>query len=151
MQAARAELAHMRSRCYGVVLVDLVKAFERVPHHLVAQAAHRRCYSSWILRLSLDAYRMASAVVIDGSCSRLVVATRGITAGSGFATEELCCLMLDVLDDIRSIALGAVRILYVDDATLEAAGSQRSVAATLRSATRVLADGVEAARLEVSS
>ena len=150
MQAARAELAHMRSRCYGVVLVDLVKAFERVPHHLVAQAAHRRCYSSWILRLSLDAYRMARAVVIDGSCSRLVVATRGITAGSGFATEELCCLMLDVLDDIRSIAPGAVRTLYVDDATLEAAGSQRSVAATLRSATRVLADGVEAAGLEVS-
>ena len=65
MQAARAEIAHMEARCYGVVLVDLVKAFERVPHARVAHAAARCGYPMWVLRLSLDAYRMDRTVVID--------------------------------------------------------------------------------------
>ena len=151
MQAARAEIAHMEARCYGVVLVDLVKAFERVPHARVAHAAARCGYPMWVLRLSLDAYRMDRTVVIDGTCSRTIVATQGITAGSGFASEELCCLMLDVMDEVVASAPQASLTLYVDDATAEASGSRRQVAATLARATAVLADGVAAVGLEVST
>ena len=40
-QAARAELAGTASACYGQVLLDLVKAFERVPHHVLLREAVR--------------------------------------------------------------------------------------------------------------
>ena len=93
---------------------------------------------------------MPRTVIVDGCCSELVTATRGITAGSGFATEELCCLMLDVLDDIGLVAPTATVSLYVDDATVEAEGTRSEVHCILRAATKALADGVAAADLEVS-
>ena len=85
MQAAKAEAAGQAGKQYGVILADLMKAFEKVPHHLVARAAERRGYPLWVLRLSLDTYRMGRTVVIDGVCSRVVLASQGVTAGSGFA------------------------------------------------------------------
>jgi len=84
MQAAKAEVAGMSRKCYGIILVDLVKAFEKVPHDKLAAAAARRGYPLWLLRLSLDTYRMSRVVVIDGACSRQITASQGITAGSGF-------------------------------------------------------------------
>ena len=66
MQAAKAEVASMSKRCYGVSMVDMVKAFERVPHAALADAAARRGYPLWVMRLSLDVYRMARTLVIDG-------------------------------------------------------------------------------------
>jgi len=44
MQAAKAEVAGMTKKCYGIVLVDLAKAFEKVPHDKLAAAAARRGY-----------------------------------------------------------------------------------------------------------
>ena len=46
MQAARAETAHMTRQSYGVLLVDLVKAFEKVPHHRVVEAARLHSIST---------------------------------------------------------------------------------------------------------
>ena len=59
--------------------------------------------------------------------------------------------MLDVMDEVAASAPQASLTLYVDDATAEASGSRRQVAATLARATAVLADGVAAAGLEVST
>ena len=78
MQAAKAEVAHMSDRCYGVVRVDLVKGFEKVPQDKLAAAATRRGYPLWLLRLSLDTYRMARVVVIDGACSRKKSQPKGL-------------------------------------------------------------------------
>ena len=59
-QAARAELAAtMKSSVgYAVALLDLVKAFERVPHHILVREAKKLGYPLWLLRLSLAAYRL---------------------------------------------------------------------------------------------
>ena len=150
MQAAKAEVAHMQKRCYGVVLVDLVKAFEAVPHHKVAEAASRRGYPPWVLRLSLDSYRMLRTVMVDGACSRTVLAAQGLTAGSGFATEELCVLMLDVMDELEIELPTAGLALYVDDGTVEVDGSQKFVAESLETAIQVLVKGVAQVGLELS-
>eukprot|EP00973_Karenia_brevis_P088943 12335966-Karenia_brevis.AAC.1 len=131
MQAARAEGAAVMHRSYGLSLLDLVKAFEKIPHHHVVRAARKHGYCLWTLRLSLDAYRAQRTLVVDGCCSRLVRAPCGITAGSGFATEELCCLLLDVCDDTYEV-FPYIRVsLYVDDLTLEAEGSARFVTSAL--------------------
>ena len=52
--------------------------------------------------------------------SRLVIATCGITAGSGHATVELRCLLIDVCDDATSLLPGLPLTVYVDDITVEA-------------------------------
>ena len=78
--------------------LDLVKAFEKVPHRHVVRAAIRHGYNLTVLRLSLAAYRLPRRIGIDNMYSRSVIATGGITAGSGFATTELRLLLLDVVD-----------------------------------------------------
>ena len=89
--AALAHLDHLQA------LLDLVKAFETVPHRILANAAAAKGYPAVILRLSLASYRLSRSVGIDGNYSRLIVACRGITAGAGFATSELRVLLLDVI------------------------------------------------------
>jgi hypothetical protein len=81
-------------------LIDLVKAFERVSHTGLRDAAVRWGYPLWALRLSIAAYRLNRRVSINGILSRVVVACRGITAGSTFATTELRLLLLTALDGL---------------------------------------------------
>ena len=69
----------------AMALLDLTKAFELVPHYVLIRAARALGYPLWLLRLSLAAYRMTRRIGVSGVYSRACHATRGITAGSGFA------------------------------------------------------------------
>ena len=65
---------------------------------------------------------------MDGSFSRTIRATRGITAGSGFATSELRLLLLDVLEDTHGAWGSTVRLtLYVDDLTISVRGAAKVI------------------------
>ena len=59
---------------------------------------------------------------MDGTFSRLIVATRGIIAGSVFATTELRLLMIDAVEHTCHRWPTLQITLYVDDATLDAEG-----------------------------
>ena len=59
-QAARAEHAVKCNLVYGIVLLDLVKAFERIRHAYLLRAAIQHAYPLWLLRLSLATYRLFS-------------------------------------------------------------------------------------------
>ena len=61
-------------------------------------------------------------ICIDGVCSRLVQASRGITAGAGMATSELRLFMLDLILSSTKLFSWVKHTLYVDDLTLEAVG-----------------------------
>ena len=105
------------------MLLDLVKAFETVPHHKLVAAAVSKGYSLVLLRLSLAAYRLSRSIGIDGVYSVCIQATRGITAGSGFATSELKLLLLDIILELqRRWAPMLNTKLFVDDLTLATLG-----------------------------
>ncbi|CAK0861050.1 unnamed protein product, partial [Prorocentrum cordatum] len=91
--AFAAEASATSARQHVAPLLDLAKAFERVPRHLVAAAAARLGFDLIILRLSLAAYRLARAIGVEGSFSCLLIATLGLAAGSGFAALELQMLL----------------------------------------------------------
>ena len=64
--AFAAEMAWLSKQEHLQALLDLVKAFETIPHDLVAKAAMEKGYNLVILRLSFAAYRLQRAVGIDG-------------------------------------------------------------------------------------
>ena len=119
MSSYRAEAAAKDGMHFTQSLLDLIKAFERLPHHLIVQAARRLGYCLTTLRLSLASYRLPRALGADGAYSRLVRATLGITAGAGFAAVELRILLHEVVTGtLRAWPLVTIS-LYVDDAALE--------------------------------
>jgi len=141
--AFKAENAALRKKDFAHSLLDLVKAFERVPHgHLVA-AARKHNYNLWLLRLSLKAYRLARVIAVDGVFSCIVVATCGITAGSCFATTELRLLLTDVLNETYRMWPTIDIALYVDDATLSALGFALDMAVVVAGATDTMVDLME--------
>ena len=136
--AALEHLDHVQS------LLDLVKAFETVPHAILAALAHDLGFPMALLRLSLAAYRLARSVGIDGAYSKLIVATRGITAGAGFATVELEVLLYDTMAHMHLTWAGVLVIkIYIDDITLAACGVPAKVIRTMVLALDYLVDQLE--------
>jgi len=146
-----AEASANSNRSYGQALLDLVKAFEKIPHHLLVAAAVKHGYSLILLRLSLAAYRCLRTLVDNKVCSRLILAVCGITAGSGTATTELRMLVLDVIDQSYVLFPTISLFVFVDDFTIEFAGNYFSVAWHLAKAIDFIVDFFQTRlKLEVS-
>ena len=121
--AFAAEAAALLRVDHAQALLDLVKAFEAIPHRLIVKAAIKKKYNLVVLRLSIAAYRLSRSIGIDGIYSRLITATRGITAGSVFATAELRVLLQGVVEAVQIHIGASLDIkLYVDDLTLSVTG-----------------------------
>ena len=145
----RAEAAALNDCCFAQSLLDLVKAFEKIPHHVLARLAVKFKFNLWLLRLSLASNRV---IGIDGSFSRPIQAVRGITAGSVFATTELRIIMIEAMDATTVIWKTVVISVYVDDCTLEAAGPGDQPTIVVAGATDTLVHFLEKdLELEVSA
>ena len=118
-QAARAELARASNESYVQILLDLVKAFERIPYRVLLREAKRLGYPLRLLRLAIATYRLARTVRVGEAMSDLVEAIRGIVAGSGTATTEMRVVMVDIVDAALTLFLEVVATLFVDDLALE--------------------------------
>ena len=71
-----------------------------------------------LLRLCLASYRIKRSIGIEGVYSNTVVATRGITAGSGTATTELKLLLLPLMRMLKQQwANSLIAKVYVGDLT----------------------------------
>ncbi len=100
--AARAEAAVGAGMAFGQVLVDMVKAFDHVPHWVLVQEARALHYPLHLLRLSLAAYTLPRVINIGGVFSRVILACRGLTAGPGLATTGLRALLIRALDRVTN-------------------------------------------------
>ena len=150
-QAARAELAlAIPGVEYGQALLDLVKAFDRVPHHILAREAAHLGYSLWVLRLALAAYRLGRVLRLDGAISSLVFALRGITAGSGLATTEMRILLMRIVDEACVLYPAVTPTLFVDDLSAEVAGTRRFILRYLIPFVLFVCDRMTNDHLEIS-
>jgi hypothetical protein len=151
LQAAVMENAALSRTAAAASLIDLTKAFERVSHVGLLAAAQRWDYPLWALRLSVAAYRLGRRVSVNSILSSVVVACRGITAGSSFATTELRLILLTALESLAHAYPALPLFIYVDDMFLAATGTPRHVCKVLTDATTHLVRALQAERLEVSA
>ena len=103
-------------------MLDLVKAFERIPHWLLLQEAKALGYPVWMLKLSVATYRLKRVLRIGTVVSNIVVALRGITAGSGFATTEMKLVMLRLVLRTGLAHPTVTPTLFVGDLSAETIG-----------------------------
>jgi hypothetical protein len=150
-QAARAELARvMEHVSYASMLLDLVKAFERAPHEWLVRQAVKYQYPLLILRLSIAAYKLGRTIVVDGVCTAIIWANRGITAGSVHATIELRVLLIQWLDETVAKFRLVTMSVYVDDTGIEAAGPALAVKRSVIGATKHFTKSLEHIGMEFS-
>jgi hypothetical protein len=103
------------------------------------------------MRLSLAAYCLTRVLEVDGCCSAMVFATRGLAAGSVLAVIELRVLLLEAGERMISIALYSRLSVYVDDATIETICLQRSIVEQHSKAVNCFAGHLESMRLPFSA
>ena len=99
--------------------MDLVKAFERVPYWLLVQEAIALAYPLWLLKLSIATYQLPRTLRVGTVYSELLVAVRGITAGSGLATTEMRLCMLRKVESALVLHRTVGPTLFVDDLLAE--------------------------------
>ena len=120
-----------------------------MPTYLLREAI-KHSYPLWLLRLSLDTYRLFRVVRIGTAISREVQACRGITAGSGFATSEMRLAMLTQSDDAHEAHPTVIPTAFVDDVACELAAREEALMKHLVGFVLMVCDALEAAGNEIS-
>ena len=126
-QAARGELAAATGKGYAQVLLDLVKAFERIPYRVLVREATGLHYPLRMIRLAIATYRLPRVIRVGTAYSDLVVAIRGIVAGSGLATTEMRIVMIDIVDAALVQHPTITPTLFVDDLSSEKEGDDEQI------------------------
>ena len=116
-QAMTAQLAatQMNEVEYASAYLDLVKAFDRVPLWLLIREAIALRYPLILLRLLVATYLLQRVLRIGKVVSYTLVAWRGITAGSGFATTEMRLILIRCIDAALILYPQVTPTLFVDD------------------------------------
>lgn len=114
-------MAAFDGKFFAQGLLDLVKAYERIPHWVLLWEALRHGYPVWLLELSIAVYRLRRVIRVDEAVSEVILAVQGIVAGSGAATTEMKLLMIDVIDKAFTVYPSIQPKVFVDDVSAEMA------------------------------
>lgn len=126
-----------------------MKAYERIPHHVLLREALRLGYPVLLLQLAVATYRLLSVIRVDDAMSAVIQAIQGIVAGSGSAATEMRLLMTDVIDSALKVFPTVTPTVFVDDVAAETDDVDKEVVVSnlvgfLRSVCcRLTADGLE--------
>ena len=150
-QAARGELAAAAGKKYAQVLLDLVKAFERIPYRVLRREADNLGYPLRLLKLAIATYKLPRVIRVGNAVSDLVWAVRGIVAGSGLATTEMRLVMIDIVDKALIVHPHVTPTLFVDDLSNERSGDRPTIAHELGGFTNIVIARIKADGMEVST
>ena len=107
-------------------------------------------YPLWMLRLSIATYQLPRTLRVGKVCSGLLVAIRGITAGSGLATTEMRLIMLRKVERALTLHRTVVPTLFVDDLSAECTGPDRVILSELVPFISTVAEDIEDDGMELS-
>jgi ribonuclease HI len=142
-QGLRAEAAAARGLDSAAVLVDLVKAFEMVRLELVWMAGLRLHFPPTVLRLTLESFAFARALVLSGAVADDVHTLSAILAGGSYATDALYMVLMGPCDELLLEHPRIGLCLFVDDLTIDTVGTVDEVAQVLPAAFRCCVSKLE--------
>ena len=93
---------------------------------------------------------MKRVVRIRKVVSGVVVAIRGMTAGSGFATTEMRLVMINLVEKALAAHPFVTPTLFVDDLAVEAAGPDQWIEEELGGFITIIAEAFKACQFELS-
>ena len=134
---------------YAQGLLDLVKAYTRIPHHVLLREVIRLGYPIWLLQLAVATYRLLRVIRVEDAISCVIQAIQGIVVGSGTATTEMRLIMTNVIDAAFKVFPTVTPTAFVDDVGAETADADEGTVISnltgfLRSVcSRLTADGLE--------
>ena len=128
---------------YAQALLDLVKAFDRIPLWLLVREAAALGYPLKTLRLSISVYTLERVIRIGGVVSKTILAWRGITAGSIFATTEMRVILIRVMDAATKAFPRVNPVLFVDELAAEMMGPPKHIVRQLGGFIRKIADFIK--------
>ena len=151
-QATRAELATTATFRigYAQALLDLVKAFDRIPHWLIVREAIELGFPLWFVKLSLETYKLTRVIRIQQVVSHEVRAVRGITTGSGSACTEMKLVMIRIILKASEAHPTVTPCCFVDDLSADKAAPDEHVDRELGGFIEVVAAEFKANELELS-
>ena len=149
-QSLRAEFAAATHARYAQLLLDLVKAFERIPYRVLLREANRLRYPLRLIRLAIATYKLPRVIRVGNAVSDLVWAVRGIVAGSGLATTEMRLVMVDIVDKALEVHMTVVPTLFVDDLSSEQDGDDDVSVEELGGFTNLVINRIQDDGMEVS-
>ena len=135
---------------YAQALLDLVKAFDRVPLWLLIREAVALEYPLRLVRLSIATYKLKRPIRIGEVASKLVEAWRGITAGSGCVTTEMRLVMVRAIDRALVIHPTITAVLFVDDLAADTCAPAKHVESELGGFIEEVAEFVVETNQELS-
>ena len=152
-QAAAAELAAtLKSSVeYVQVLLDLVKAFDKVPLWLLVREGIALGYPLRLLRLSIATYQLKRVIRVGKVISKGIYALTGITAGSGFATTEMRLVMIRVIDRALKLYPTITPTLFVDDLAADVCATARQAINQMGGFIEYVADFISSTRQVLST
>ena len=139
-----------RTAHYAQALLDLVKAFDRIPLWLLVREAIALGYPLRVLRLSVAVYKLSRVIRIGGVVSHSVIALKGIRAGSGFATSEMRLIMLRAVDTAVRLFPRVNPTLFVDDLAADMTGPSKHIVNQLGGFIEEIANFIDEANQELS-
>ena len=105
---------------------DLRKCFELVQHGRLVQEAYHAGYPMDLLRVSMASYSWPRTLLTDsGVAAPALCPTRGIVAGSAFATYELTAYLIAAMRALVGEFPQASISLHVDDLSYDVTADDR--------------------------
>ena len=117
---------------------------------LLLQEATALGYPLRVLRLSIATYLLERVIRIGRVVSKSVVAIRGITAGSGFATTEMRIIMIRIVDEACKLYPMIVPTLFVDDLATDVTAPAKFVVKQLGGVIETVAKFIDDTKQELS-
>ena len=149
--AAAAEYARATNQSIVSVMLDLEKAFEKIPHDVLRAAAQAHGFSLAILRWLLHLYRMPRSIRVGKVYTESVVATRSILPGDAFADLLLFLAIVPAIDRLKENHPEAVIGVIADDVQIAMVGKHDDIATQLSTATALVIADFESEGMTVAT
>ena len=132
------------------MVIDLVKAYERVPLRVVWEWAVQWSFPLDVLAPLMRVFEGHRRLVVEGCHTEATRTRSAIVAGSRFSTALLKMVLMDAMDGVAGAVLGLRLRVYVDDLAIQLRGTKAHVRLQVPAVANMVVSKLEGLSLDAS-